>query len=455
MTYQYEMGLIRTDRGLFIDKGNQVYDVRHPDFAGGAKGDGVANDTAAIQAAIAMALAAGNGGAVVFLPAGTYKVSEDIDVPEGVVLNGAGVETVIIRWDISAGDPANAVITSNLDGAYGLTSGIWVKNLRLDCNGADNGILLRGWNEFCGMENVDVFNATEESVRLEGVTSSTFPCHQATFRSVRACPEDSATAKGFVFNDIERCTFVNLTVDQDSAASNPVLVGIELEAGCFMNVFLDTHLEDCTRPLDMGTVGQVYLNMFYGLNFTAPHQTPASSTVGSYSGTMAVVNRTGSQAFELRGVRDLHGYDYLVVVPDESFTLASSAGRRRQYIVLSEAPHIETDVPADLISTPAALSAGDNNNVSTGMYKVLRLAGDSGGTSVISGFADNHYDGRTFRVINVSAYNFDIQHQDASSGAVNRVISPTGASVTLQPDDVVELMRDETTDRWRIVDITA
>ena len=52
----------------------------------GAKGDGVTDDAAAIQAAVD---AAATGGTVYF-PAGTYKCTSDITVGNSVTLRGAG-----------------------------------------------------------------------------------------------------------------------------------------------------------------------------------------------------------------------------------------------------------------------------------------------------------------------------------------------------------------------------
>lgn len=63
---------------------NAVFNVK--DY--GAVGDGVTNDAPAIQAAIT-ACAAG-GGAVVYLPAGTYLVTAPLIVPAYVTLAGAG-----------------------------------------------------------------------------------------------------------------------------------------------------------------------------------------------------------------------------------------------------------------------------------------------------------------------------------------------------------------------------
>jgi hypothetical protein len=60
----------------------------------GAKGDGIADDTAAIQKALD---AMSPGGGVVHLPAGQYKLSDSLRVPHGATLLGEGA-----RWENSA-----------------------------------------------------------------------------------------------------------------------------------------------------------------------------------------------------------------------------------------------------------------------------------------------------------------------------------------------------------------
>lgn len=57
------------------------------DVTWGAYGDGVHDDTAAIQSALNAAGA--NGGGIVYLPAGKYHLSNTLDVPSGVELRGA------------------------------------------------------------------------------------------------------------------------------------------------------------------------------------------------------------------------------------------------------------------------------------------------------------------------------------------------------------------------------
>ena len=79
--YQYEKGFIRTDRGLLVDKGNQVVSVLHADFAGGAEGDGTHDDTEAFTLADAFAQTV---GCRVFVPAGSYKLSSSVTMTSEV-----------------------------------------------------------------------------------------------------------------------------------------------------------------------------------------------------------------------------------------------------------------------------------------------------------------------------------------------------------------------------------
>jgi len=115
--------------------------------------------------------------------------------------------------------------------------------------------------------------------------------------------------------------------------------------------------------------------------------------------------------------------------------------------------------------TPAALSAGNNNDYNpssfggetpTGAY-ALRLTGDGGGTSVITGIAGGvNYGlgGREVLIINVSANNIGLAHEDANSTTANRIISPTAATITLAANDNAKLWYDSVSGRWRIVGVS-
>ena len=75
-----------------------VYNVKNTAYSGGAKGNGVADDTTPINAAITACISAG-GGTVTF-PAGTYKTSSALTVntsPASITLMGTGPQSSIIK----------------------------------------------------------------------------------------------------------------------------------------------------------------------------------------------------------------------------------------------------------------------------------------------------------------------------------------------------------------------
>lgn len=65
----------------------ELFNVRDPRFAGGAAGDGVKDDSAAVQSAITAANA--NGGGYVFFPGGTYRLTQNLKLEKGVQMRGS------------------------------------------------------------------------------------------------------------------------------------------------------------------------------------------------------------------------------------------------------------------------------------------------------------------------------------------------------------------------------
>lgn len=130
---------------FFIDKMKIINVLSY-----GAKGDGVTDDTTAIQAAIDAAFAAGGG--IVFLPEGTCIASQ-ILLKGNVVLVGAGKNITILKQkdnsNVNFVSAANTSITF-----YG------IKNLTIDGNYANqttgNGLVLAGNDSFaigCEVKN--------------------------------------------------------------------------------------------------------------------------------------------------------------------------------------------------------------------------------------------------------------------------------------------------------------
>jgi hypothetical protein len=78
---------------------NTIFNVK--DF--GAKGDDMADDTQAITSALAAA--ATNNGGVVYLPWGTYRMSNWIYLPERTTLRGEGRDATLLKWPVD--EPTN------------------------------------------------------------------------------------------------------------------------------------------------------------------------------------------------------------------------------------------------------------------------------------------------------------------------------------------------------------
>ena len=95
-----------------------LYNVK--DLPYGAVGDGVADDTAAINNALAAAGA--NGGGIVYLPPGQYKISNTLNVPGAVWFQGVGFiplenanPTGSVLWGTN---PAASMVRMNGRGAH-------------------------------------------------------------------------------------------------------------------------------------------------------------------------------------------------------------------------------------------------------------------------------------------------------------------------------------------------
>ena len=99
--------------------------------------------------------------------------------------------------------------------------------------------------------------------------------------------------------------------------------------------------------------------------------------------------------------------------------------------------------------TPAQITA-DQNNYDLGTSGWRRLSSNASRT--ITGFVAG-LDGDEVLLVNVGAQDIVIANQDTASAstAANRVITGTGASITLAPDDTALIKYDGTNQRWRVL----
>lgn len=97
-------------------------------------------------------------------------------------------------------------------------------------------------------------------------------------------------------------------------------------------------------------------------------------------------------------------------------------------------------------ATPAIITA-DVNDYNPGAGGFFRISSDSAWrvTGIVAGA-----DGDTLYLVNVGANDIFLRNEDASSTAANRIITGTGAAVTLSADDTAMLIYDAASARWRL-----
>lgn len=115
-----------------------VFNVKNPAY--GAKGNGVTDDTDAIQAAIDAAYAAGGG--IVFFPVGRYRVRilngvRALTIYAGVVLRGAGRDLSTIKLADNQGNYVELIGPATVDADL---SGCALEDIAIDQNTAGNPI---------------------------------------------------------------------------------------------------------------------------------------------------------------------------------------------------------------------------------------------------------------------------------------------------------------------------
>jgi len=174
----------------FIGLGQQVFNVDN--F--GAHGDGVTDDTSAIQAAVNAASKAGGG--IVYLPTGTYIVSGNgdptdgcIELPSNITLEGSGIGATTLK----VANGYSSDITGIVRTPVGVpTDNVTVENLTINGNqqtaanpnGATGG---RIFGFFCGTEPTSPLfcsNITVNNVEAENNSGYGFDPHAQTYNLV-------------------------------------------------------------------------------------------------------------------------------------------------------------------------------------------------------------------------------------------------------------------------------
>ncbi|WP_335944278.1 putative Ig domain-containing protein [Pseudomonas sp. G166] len=193
----------------------------------GAKGDGITDDTAAIQSAIDAAAAAGGGQ--VYMPTGTYIVSAGEEPSDGclmlksnVYLYGDGMGETTVK----VADGSDTKITGVIRSAYGEeTHDFGVSNLTIDGNRDNTTGKIDGWfNGYIPGEEGYDSNVTLDSVEIKDCSGYGFDPHEQTVNMViKNSVSHGNGLDGFVADFLSDSTFENnVAYDNDRHGFNIV-----------------------------------------------------------------------------------------------------------------------------------------------------------------------------------------------------------------------------------------
>lgn len=165
----------------------------------GADPTGVANSTTAIQNAINYAVAANNGlPNTVYLPAGTFKITANLNITNAVWIRGQSQQTTTINIVSATASTVFSVYTGLGNTVQILGGGI--SNLVLECNSNCKGIQLRALTPYpitrMVFENVWIKNATQG---IDVLGDSGNVCYFNTFRNINIA-NNASSLNGFLIN---------------------------------------------------------------------------------------------------------------------------------------------------------------------------------------------------------------------------------------------------------------
>lgn len=137
----------------------------------GAVGNGIADDTAAFQ--VAVNALANNGGGTLYVPAGTYKLTDTITINRSICVAGESIQSTYLHLYVSTAKPA-----IYFDGTANIIFGGGVSNMWITCDKgtvAGDGIKLKATTPSAittaAIRDVVVYSA-RDGIVLEGTSAS-------------------------------------------------------------------------------------------------------------------------------------------------------------------------------------------------------------------------------------------------------------------------------------------
>jgi Pectate lyase superfamily protein len=236
----------------------------------GAKGDGVTDDTAAIQAALNTA-GAGNYplvGGIVFLPRGTYMISSRLVIPWRVTMLGVGRDATTIKALDQFPAGTELVRIGDMSGQIGVASRI--ENLSVDCANVNGsiGIYTERANEQCGAFRCLIRNFRQYGIWINQPGSGAPPQHWTLDElEIFTGPKTPASAIGIAvtmrsyampIRQISRVTVF-------ASSYTPLTTAVKLD-GISAGRVSDIHVEGAVTGLLVGSDRNCWGTAFYNID---------------------------------------------------------------------------------------------------------------------------------------------------------------------------------------------
>ncbi|MGZ5029075.1 MAG: glycosyl hydrolase family 28-related protein [Methylobacter sp.] len=199
----------------------------------GAVGDGITDDTAAIQAAInsvnSVNLNDGIGG-VVRLPEGRFLISSTITIPFGVTLEGIGSNAYGSALYAAASFSGSEVISMTPQSGYSFNNG-HIKNIAINCNDVSGvgAIKFNGAYENSSICDIFAYNIAGDAIGIE-VTTLTTPgavnvCESILLRDIyaihTAVPAIAVSKPVIKLNKCQETSLINVKALNSNTGGTP------------------------------------------------------------------------------------------------------------------------------------------------------------------------------------------------------------------------------------------
>jgi hypothetical protein len=348
----------------------------------GAAGDGVTDDSSAIQAALDAAAETANGtyGGFVFLPKGLFRIGSQLVIPNGVGLLGSGPASTIIKA-LNTFNADSMITNQNKDGTQEYA---FIESLAVDANKAAGAVCVTAAVDFVSLfinsyvRDTIIFNSSNVGLRIASASGMGPVLIENTW--VIGNDGHNVLVEEVVGNtesSVGIC-FINLTSEHQ--ASGKAAIYLKGLGFSYQWNFFSTHIEMAnggagTRGVVIDGVGHV---LFHGL------QIHSGNTTGVKA--VEITNAAQNVGIQLRGVTNINLIDPVLDDAKNNFTLGPV--HIGEYITpdthVIGTKTFENGVGAALGGLTPNIDLIDTTSTAEGVGSGIRFRGADVGTSTTS-----------------------------------------------------------------------